>query len=221
MDILFVGNSYTFCNEMPRLFEGIAIANGRNVHVYSVVKGGRKLFENVSVQDEVTAHLDALLNERHFDICFLQEQSILPLTDFEQFANGVVGLLKKLRGCVDRVILFCTWSRKEGSEVLQEYHWTNLSMTQDLAKAYHEVAVLTGTEKSDVGWNFYRLRQNYWDRIELYNWDLSHPSYQGSCLAALTLYQTAFGDFPDNTDALGLLQDEINAFRNIICGRED
>lgn len=47
--------------------------------------------------------------------------------------------------------------------------------------------------------------------------DLSHPSYLGSCLAALTHFFTLFGKFPDYTDTLKLPTEVISLFRLAIC----
>jgi len=38
--VLFIGNSFTFMNEMPELFKGIAKSKGKNVLVEKVVQSG-------------------------------------------------------------------------------------------------------------------------------------------------------------------------------------
>lgn len=40
---LFIGNSYTYYNDMPKLFETLCRENGKDVTAYSVTKGGREL----------------------------------------------------------------------------------------------------------------------------------------------------------------------------------
>jgi hypothetical protein len=52
---------------------------------------------------------------------------------------------------------------------------------------------------------------------ELYDKDGSHPSYMGSCLAALTHYCTVFGTFPENTASLQLSEPEIGQLRAVLC----
>ena len=42
MKLLFIGNSYTYFNEMPEQLEALMRENGFDVTVHSVTKGGRK-----------------------------------------------------------------------------------------------------------------------------------------------------------------------------------
>lgn len=55
MKILFIGNSYTYFYDMPKLFEGLARANGKNVQVYSVTEGVRKLYSFARVAEHSTS----------------------------------------------------------------------------------------------------------------------------------------------------------------------
>lgn len=218
MKILFIGNSYTYFNDMPKLFEGLAQENGKNVQAYSVTEGGRKLYAFSDGADSVTAELDALLSEHHFDACVIQEFSTLPLTDYDAFISGVDCVSEKLQGRADRLVLYSTWGRKEGSPTLAEYGWTNESMTEGLRRAYESAAEKIGAQVSYVGLNFREVYTAHSD-IELYDPDLTHPSYQGSCLAALTHYHTVFNEFPENTDSLTLSRDEIAVFKKVVCGK--
>ncbi|MBQ8696688.1 MAG: hypothetical protein IJ519_03110 [Clostridia bacterium] len=220
MKILFIGNSYTYFYDMPKLFEGLAQANGKSVKVHSVTEGGRKLYSFRDGSDAVTAELDALLGEHYFDVCVIQEFSTLPLTDYKAFISGVDCVSEKLQGRADRLVLYSTWGRKEGSPTLAEYGWTNESMTEGLRLAYESAAEKIGAQVSCVGLNFREVYTAHSD-IELYDPDLTHPSYQGSCLVALTHYHTVFNEFPENTDSLTLSRDETEAFKEaILLNRE-
>ena len=42
MNILFIGNSYTYYNNMPKMLEALAKENGKKLCVNAVTKGGRK-----------------------------------------------------------------------------------------------------------------------------------------------------------------------------------
>ncbi|MBR4867654.1 MAG: hypothetical protein IKU10_00730 [Clostridia bacterium] len=215
MNVLFIGNSYTYCNDMPKLFEQLANSNGKNITVHSVTEGGRRLRDYADDKDPITVMLDALLFEQKFDICFIQEQSILPAADFDRFIGGLDCVVKKLKNRAERLILYATWGRKDGSEILTEHNWTTESMNHILSDAYQRGSELYGTEVSGVGNSFLYVTQNY-PEINLYHEDLSHPSYQGSCLAALTHYYVAFNEFPSQTDALSLSDAELSAFKSAI-----
>ena len=212
MNVLFIGNSYTFCNDMPTIFEQLAISNGKNITVHSVTKGGRRLNDYVDDKDPVTVTLDTLLSEQKFDICFIQEQSILPAADFDGFIGGLDCVVKKLKDRAEHLILYATWGRKCDNPELIQHNWTTESMTDLLIQAYQKAAGLYDADVSPVGNSFLYITQNY-PEINLYDEDGSHPSYQGSCLIALTHYYTAFGNFPDQTDTLSLNDAELSAFR--------
>ena len=82
--------------------------------------------------------------------------------------------------------------------------------------AYEKAAAHYGAQVSPAGRNFLYITKQH-PEINLYDEDCSHPSYQGSCLAALTHYHTVFGDFPEHTDALALTNDELSAFKTAVC----
>ncbi len=216
MNILFIGNSYTYYNDMPSLFEKLANSNQKNITVWSVTEGGRKLISFADPADSVTAALDTLLTEQKFDTCFIQEQSILPASDYNRFISGLDCVISKLRNRADHITLYATWGRKSGSADLTQRNWTTESMTALLSDAYRNAANLYDACVSPVGSNFLYVTQTH-PEIDLYDEDCSHPSYQGSCLAALTHYYTVFGNFPQNTATLSLSDAELSAFKSAIC----
>ena len=216
MRVLFIGNSYTYYNNMPLLFEQLANSNNKNVTVRSITKGGRMLESYTDASDETTAALDALLARETFDVCFIQEQSVLPASDYSRFLAGLDCVVSKLTGRADRRILYATWGRKSGSPELAAHNWTTEAMTQLLLASYQKAARLYSADVSQVGSNFLYVIQNH-PEIDLYTDDCSHPSYQGSCLAALTHYYTVFKEFPSETGALSLSDSELTAFRSAVC----
>ncbi len=216
MNLLFIGNSYTYYHDMPLLFEKLANQNNKNVTVCSVTKGGRKLVHYADSADPVTISLDTLLAKQKFDICFIQEQSLLPAADFDRFISGLDCVVSKLKDRAEHLILYATWGRKSGNAVLTENNWTTASMTALLSEAYQKAAGLYGAQVSPVGNNFLYITQQH-PEINLYDEDCSHPSYHGSCLAALTHYYTVFNEFPKETEMLDLNDTDLSAFRTAVC----
>lgn len=215
MDILFIGNSYTYYNDMPEIFESLARDNGKEVTVFSVTKGGRFLYEFKYCNDECTQKLEDVTNGKIFDICFLQEQSILPIKDYDKFLEGVSYLAKKLSRSVDSFVMYSTWSRKEGHSKLYELGITADKMTDNLYRAYNEAANVIGASVSPVGLSFAEAVKN--KCCELYIDDSSsHPTYAGSCLAALTHYYAVFGEYPKNTSALKIEEADLDIFRSAV-----
>ena len=215
MKVLFIGNSYTYYNDMPQMLEKAANVNGKDVQVFSVTYGGAKLCEFADGRSELSKQVEALAANHKFDVCIMQEQSILPIGAYKLFAAGVKMLVKKLSPVVDRFILYQTWGRKDGDVTMAEHGWTNQGMTDALKNAYVSAAELVGAEVSPVGRHFYNVYTKNED-IDLYNEDLTHPSYKGSVLAMLTHYKKIFGEFPENLDGIAITEVERDIFKQII-----
>ena len=193
MKILFIGNSYTFFNDMPKLLEKLASTNGKDLSVDSVTKGGRHLYQNLNEGDELGDKIKALSKENTYDALFLQEQSFFAIVNFEKFLFGVKSL-KELVGA-KRTILYATWGRKSGSEKLVELGLTSEEMTEKLTNAYISAAEKTNSEISHAGQTFLKISKTL-PSVDLYKPDLSHPSYIGSVVAAICHYHSLFGEMP-------------------------
>lgn len=216
MNILFLGNSYTYCNDMPKIFEKLACDNGRDVTAYSVTEGGINLYKFTDENAEVSKKLEKLLAEKKFDVCFMQDHSLVPVQNSGLFISGVVLVYRKIKDIIPNVYLYETWGRKRISEDNPEVWSVDEGMTKGLLRIYGDGAEMIGVKLSTVGESFYKLH-NAEPSIELYEEDCSHPSYKGSCLVALTHYYTAFGEFPENAASLNLSEEEIKAFKAAIC----
>ncbi len=201
MNILFIGNSYTYYNDLPTLVHGLANENGIDVDIDSLTVGGRRLYENLLPDDEKYAELLSLLAKKRYSVLVLQEQSYTPMTDYSAFKRGVEGLIDLVEP--EKTVLYATWGRKEGCPFLVERGLSSAEMTEKLGSAYGELAEIFGTYISRVGQCFAYISQNHPD-IELYTEDMSHPSYYGSCVAALVHYKTIFGGLPEKTETLKL-----------------
>lgn len=215
MNVLFIGNSYTFFNDSDQIFEKLCRENGKDVRAYRVTRGGRKLIKFMDAEDLTTVQLMEALQQRQYDVCFLQEQSLLPILDFDTFMEGAAYVHQLLKPQKPKILLFQTWARKIGSAQLEEHGWTTDYMTEQLAAAYDKVGTALGAEVSPAGINFRKVIQSA-PTIELYNADKTHPSYAGSCLVALTHYHTLFNSFPEHTDSLGLDRAVLLTFKTAV-----
>ena len=200
--VLFIGNSYTFFNEMPTaIFAHLAESEGRSLRVESITKGGFTLSKHSNPENEIGARVAAALDgakQGKYDYVILQEQSVRPALDDARalFYDAVRDLAKRARAIGATPILYATWGRKAGGEKLDECGFTNESMTWRLAAAYNAIGKELDIAVAPVGAAFYDVYTNHGQEVELYNKDLSHPSYVGSFLAALTLYAKIFGTDP-------------------------
>jgi len=215
MKVLFIGNSYTYYNEMPKILEAIASGNGKTLETDQVTKGGWYLHKYLDEKNEFHDKLMALIAENKYDVCFLQEQSMCPYLDYARFADGANRLLRRLEGAVDEFILYQTWARKEGSPSLEKHSLTPEQFGEGIVLAYEKFGREAGLRVSPVGRKFAAFRKID-NETDLYNEDKSHPSYAGSCLAALQHYKTLFGEAPGDTSMLELPVEVRERMRKVV-----
>lgn len=201
MKILMLGNSYTYFFDMPKILQALFDENGVDAKVDSITAGGRVLWQNLDENDPLHKEVVAKCAENAYDVLILQEQSSNAMEHYREFLHGVCGCVELVKPA--KTVLYATWGRKEGCDLLDEFGWTNQTMTEGLAAAYDAAARKVGGECAHVGKCFFEIRKAY-PEIELYDPDLSHPSYAGSCTAALALYKTLVGSLPTDTSALAL-----------------
>ena len=211
--ILFIGNSYTYFYDMPEIFRALAEENGAHVQVDAVTKGGRKLYENLIEGDEKKEAINALCRQNKYDILFLQEQSYLAIVDYPLFERGIKGLIQEVKP--QKTILYSTWGRKEGCPLLDNLAMSSEEMTDGLSQAYIKAASSSGAEISPVGKCFCQINRLF-PEIELYDPDLSHPSYPGSCVAAVCHYRAVFGKMPEKHASLKAEKADIQKIFSVI-----
>jgi len=222
--ILFVGNSYTYYNDMPAIFDKLSKENGKDVTVFSVTKGGHYLRQCFEDGDVCGMKLAELVKEHHFDVCILQEQSTYPVRMPEQFVADVRKMAAYLAPFSDKFVLYATWGRQIGAKFLQEAGMTTETMNQALWNAYKQAAQAISADLgrevalSPVGLHFAKI--NAGGEVDLYNPDLSHPSYEGSCLAAMTHYRTLFGEVPEKLATLELTEQVAALFKQAVAAAE-
>lgn len=115
MNILFIGNSYTYYNDMPKMLESLARAAGFYAEVASVTKGGYTLARLASDDNENGRRVTAALSgDMKYDRVILQEQSVLSAAEPERFAEGLRAITEKLKEYQPQAVpvLYETWGAK-------------------------------------------------------------------------------------------------------------
>ena len=185
LNILFIGNSYTYYNDMPGFyFKKVAEESGDNVNVTAVTHGGAYLYQYADQEYELGRKLRQIISGQHYDVAVIQEQSVNPIKNEESFINAV----REIKSLVDaeHFVLYATWGRNIGSSILTELAVTREEMTEKLSIAYNKAAILCGMRVAEVGKAFL----DYEPRNDLYNQDNSHPSTVGSEIAARVIFET-------------------------------
>jgi len=209
LTVLFIGNSYTYYNDMPTaIFKKIVNGQGIGAVVLSVTKGGYTLVQFADPSNTYGKQIDSLLAARDIDIIFMQEQSVTPAQIPGKFFDGVRGMKKKLDPEGAKVILYQTWGRKAPNTNLTANGWTTETMAIKLAAAYEAIAEETGYHLSPVGSAFLDVYKNH-PSINLYSSDNSHPSAAGSYLAALCHYAALYGTSPIGVEYKHTFTDKV------------
>ena len=183
--VLFVGNSYTYFNDMPStFFVNEATASGVDADVTSVTCGGAYLSQYADPENEQGKRLREIIKDKHYDFAVLQEQSINPIKNEEGFLSSVKALGELIDA--DKFILYATWGRNEGCPELKDLGLSRAEMTEKLSRAYNKAALKYGMSVAEVGKAFLSFEG---ERDELYNKDRSHPSTLGSAIAARVIFE--------------------------------
>lgn len=184
-NMLFVGNSYTYFNDMPQIyFAKEAEKEGYDVTLTVITKGGAFLSQFADPEHEQGEILRQKIAGQHFDFVVLQDQSLNPILDEARFLKGVQGMKELINA--DHFVLYATWGRNVGCDKLTELGLTTEQMTEKLSMAYNKAARLYDMRVAEVGKAFL----HYEPRDDLYIEDKSHPSAIGSAIAARVIFET-------------------------------
>ncbi len=191
LKVLFVGNSYTQFNDLPKLVAKLAAASGKapKITVDSVLAGGATLQQHFTTTGAL-----AKLQKGSFSHAVFQGQSLEALfnpTNFGVYAKKLADEAKKNK---IMPVWFETWARAKGNE-MYKYAWsggTPAAMQKGLRLAYGSVAKATGGLYAPVGDAWMAVLKAH-PTIKLHDNDGSHPSIQGSYLAACVFYGVLAG----------------------------
>ena len=106
MKILWIGNSFTYYNDLPAIFEGITQNEGKEVQTLSITKGGWFLHRHADPKDEMGAKVAEALKEE-WDVVVIQEQSFQPVRDPEDYMASAASLIKRCGKA--KVFLYQSW----------------------------------------------------------------------------------------------------------------
>ncbi len=192
---LFLGNSYTFVNNLPLLISNVARANGDTMFYDSNTPGGYTFYNHF--YDPTSK---AKINTRPWKFVVLQAQSQEPAFSPSQvniqtlpYAIYLDSLIKKNNKCTNTVF-YQTWGRKNGdAQNCAAYPpiCTYTGMQDRLKQSYKLFADTVKGIMSPAGEAFRRSIQLN-PSLELYDADQSHPSLSGSYLVAAVFYEVLF-----------------------------
>jgi hypothetical protein len=190
--VLFVGNSFTYENDLPGIVHRLA-GDGAPIFAVSFTAPGWRL--RSYARDRKLARL---LREVRWDYVVLQEQSQIPsfssserAREFDPYARA---LTQEVAAAKARPLLFLTWGYRTGDRGNQPGD-TYALMQERLLDGYSEAAAVSGVSIAPVGraWEEALARR---PQLGLWAGDGRHPSRMGSYPAACVLYATLTGRTP-------------------------
>ncbi len=220
LKVLFIGNSYTFVNNLPQMVADVSSSMGDTLIFDSYTVGGYAFSDHST--DPLCA---AKINSQQWDYVILQEQSLNPSEPSNIFfdesyyaARNLDNMIKANDPCTKN-IFYMTWGYKDGfasscGDTSWPYRCTYESMdslTNLRYRAYADtnvlaaigfssvtvpgIATVRSSLVSPVGAVRHYIRHNY-PTIELYQSDGSHPTKAGTYAAACTFYVILFHKDP-------------------------
>lgn len=174
--ILFVGNSFTFCNMTPNTVSKIAASLTKERPLVMQL-----VFPSYSLEDHYKkGRYQSLLREQKFDYVVFQEQSHRSLTGTASTIEYGQKMAELARQAGAKVFLFEIWAdRNQGDD--QRKIDSNALLVADKI----------GAQLVRIGDAFFYTRSRFPD-IELYAADGHHPSQYGSYLASCVLFQSLY-----------------------------
>jgi hypothetical protein len=185
--VLFVGNSFTFKNDLPALVHGLAAADRGATPIFAAqyTAGGWRL-RNAAGDDG----LAKLLKDVRWDVVVLQEQSQIPSLSVDVQHREMYPFAHELQAKIAQTpahsLLFMTWGYRLGDRRNVSGD-TYAAMQTRLAYGYSDLGRELGTAVAPVGLAWAEaLRRR--PQLDLWASDGRHPSLRGSYLAACVFY---------------------------------
>jgi hypothetical protein len=187
--VLFVGNSYTRFNDLPRVVHDLAatVDGAPTLEVESVLVDGATLHDHWT-----TTGARERIHDGAFDVVVIQGQSTEPLRDDSDFGVYVDLLAEEAQAAGSRVVWFVTWARRAGHP---DYERLGLGTPEWMTSALDRGYARWIGVRAHVGLAF-QIAITELPDVELYDVDGSHPSAAGSLLAGCVLAEMVAGEPP-------------------------
>ena len=180
--ILFIGNSYTYFNNLPEMVAQLAASAkpAKNIEARMVVRGGATLkwhWEDGAALKELQQH--------RWDYVVLQEQSLLPINEpdtLHKYARLFDAEIKKAQA---KTIFYLTWARQQQPE-------TQAKLNEAYVSTAKELGALIAP--AGMAWQMAFKEDT---KLQLHTLDQSHPNPTGSYLTACVFYAVVFARSPE------------------------
>lgn len=201
--VLFIGNSYTYVNNLPSLLTQLAasMSKPKTIETQMVAVGGATLQSHWDNGNALE-----VLKQGSWNYVVLQEQSMLPIIEPEtmyQYARLFDAEIKKVGA---DTVFFLTWARQNTPET-----------QRNLTDAYMKITKQLDAVVAPVGIAWQKLHEED-ANVMLYDADGSHPNLLGSYMAACVFYAILHNESPIGStsyQSLGLSESQASFIQRI------
>lgn len=201
IQILFIGNSFTYGNDLPKMLAELAKAGKqRPLRHKSETPGGCTLEKHWKDGKALTQ-----IQASRWDFVVLQEQSQFPLINRASMIEYGKKLDAEIKKQGAKTILFATWALQDKPE-----------QQPALSEAYQDLAKQLKAQVAPVGPAWESALANN-KALTLHAQDKKHPNKTGTYLAACVFYATIYGKSPEGLPGRigGLTDDEARTLQAI------
>jgi len=201
LQVLFIGNSSTYCNDLPKMFAELAQSGGHKVEVEMSAIGGWTLSDHTTTKWTLDK-----INQQSWDFVVLQEHDLIasiPSECAKQTHPAARSLDEIIRAQGASTILFMTWGCRDADECdnvdFDEYQARLYTCHMDVANELRITVAPVG-----IAWQNALAQAPH---LDLWYQDGIHASRTGSYLVACVFYSVIYQQSPeglDYTDGLAL-----------------
>ena len=190
--VLFIGNSFTHMNEMPKMLQKMADKAGKEVIIERNTQSGGSFEIHSKRQDMYEA-----IKKRKWDYVILQGFSRELTHTREHIDSASVPYINQITDSIyannpcTNVMFYMTWGYDNGFLDREEIN-TYEKMADTIEKGYMYLGEIYDVPVVPVGMVWKQVKLN--SKIDLYAPDRAHPSKNGSYLVATTFYNAIFGE---------------------------
>ncbi|MCX6997229.1 MAG: SGNH/GDSL hydrolase family protein [Kiritimatiellaeota bacterium] len=177
--ILFIGNSFTYVNDLPAMITKLAQTGGQKPLVCARETPGGCTFEKHWQGGRALA----AINSRKWDFVVLQEESRRPSKKKDLMFEYARKLDAAIKNQGAKTLLYMTWA------------WPTPDAQPAITAAYQELAKELHARLVPVGIGWSAALHDH-PEIDLFAKDHHHPSPAGTYLAACAFYAAIYGRSP-------------------------
>jgi len=215
-DIIMMGNSYTYVNDLPLRLDRAMDASGTKTNIHELTGGGMQLAEHADKTEDTGDRWYSTVTETEgLDWVILQDQSQIPSfrplhSDWQNSKDGAIRIAEVVDETDSDLMFFMTWGRKNGDSQNSARNPDFLTMQDNLESGYNLFAENVSDEDrtawiAPVGlaWKHIYLEERDSGGTpeddgnkfsNLYAADGSHPSETGTYLSSCVLMSSITGE---------------------------